>query len=156
MGFSRHEYWSGLPCHPQGSSPQSFSLLHWQGGSLQLTPPGKPNIGVHMSFSIMVFSGYMPSSGIVGSYDSFRSFSGGARVGESACQRRRHKRHRFDPWVGKIPCWKKWQPTPVFVPGESHGQRILAHCSPWGHKESDLTAHTHTLYTVCSYCLFCI
>jgi len=55
-----------VACHPQGSSPRCFSLLHWQGGSLQLTPPGKPNIGVYMSFSIMVFSGYMPSRGILG------------------------------------------------------------------------------------------
>ena len=36
-----------------------------------------------------------------------------------ACQCRRHKRHGFNPWVGKIPCRKKWQPTPVFLPGES-------------------------------------
>ena len=78
-----------VACHPQGSSPQCFSLLHSQGGSLQLTPPGKPNIGVYMSFSIMVFSGYMPSRGIVGSYDSFRSFSGGASGKEPTCQCRR-------------------------------------------------------------------
>ena len=45
---------------------------------------------------------------------------------ESACQCRRH---RLDPWVRKIPWERKWQPTPVFVPGESHGQRILAGCS---------------------------
>ena len=38
---------------------------------------------------------------------------------------------------------KKWQPTAVFLPGESHGQRSLADCSPWGHKESDTTDHTH-------------
>ena len=40
----------------------------------------------------------------------------------------------FDPWVGKIPWRRKWQPTPVFLPGESHGQRSLAGCSPWGCK----------------------
>ena len=43
-----------------------------------------------------------------------------------ACQCRRHKRCRFDPWVGKIPWRTAWQPTPVFLPGESHGQRSLA------------------------------
>ena len=59
---------------------------------------------------------------------------------ESACQCRRCRRHRFNPWVGKIPWRKKWQSTPVFLPGESHGQRILAGYSPWGHKESDMTA----------------
>ena len=37
----------------------------------------------------------------------------------------RCKRHGFDPWVGKIPYRKAWQPTPVFLPGESHGERSL-------------------------------
>ena len=56
-----------------------------------------------------------------------------------ACQCRRPKRHRFNSWVRKIPWKKKWQPTPVFLPGESHGQRSLVGYSPWGHKESDTT-----------------
>ena len=34
-------------------------------------------------------------------------------------------RPRFKPWVGKIPWRRKWQPTPVFLPGKSHGQRRL-------------------------------
>ena len=50
---------------------------------------------------------------------------------ESACQCRRR---RFHPWVGKIPWRRKWQPTLVFLPGKSHGQRNLADNSPWGHK----------------------
>ena len=40
----------------------------------------------------------------------------------------------FDPWVGKTPWRRKWQPTPVFLPGESRGQRSLVGYSPWGHK----------------------
>ena len=44
------------------------------------------------------------------------------------------RRPRFDPWVRKIPWRRKWQPTPVFLPGESHGQRSLAGYSPWGHR----------------------
>ena len=40
--------------------------------------------------------------------------------------------HEFDPWVGKISWRRAWQPTPVSLPGESHGQRSLAGCSPWG------------------------
>ena len=48
----------------------------------------------------------------------------------------------FDPWVGKIPWGRKWQPTPVFLPGESHGQRSLVGSSPSGHKESDMTEVT--------------
>ena len=46
--------------------------------------------------------------------------------------------------VGKI-LWKRaWQPTPVFLLGESPGQRSLVGCSPWVHKESDVTEYTHT------------
>ena len=56
-------------------------------------------------------------------------------------------RPRFNPWVSKISWRLEWLPTPVFLPGESHGQRSLVGCSPWGHKESDMTewlTHTHT------------
>ena len=44
-----------------------------------------------------------------------------------------------DPWVRKMAWRKEWQPTPVFLPGKSHGQRNLEGYSPWGHKESDTT-----------------
>ena len=43
----------------------------------------------------------------------------------------------FDPWVRKIPWRRKWQPTPIFLPGEFLGQRSLTGYSPWGPKESD-------------------
>ena len=46
---------------------------------------------------------------------------GGARGKEPSCQWRRCKRCRFNPWVGKIPWRRAWQPTPLFLPGESHG-----------------------------------
>ena len=71
-----------------------------------------------------------------------RDFSGGASSKESACQCRRYKRLRSDPWVGKIPWRRKWQLTPVFFPGKSHGQRSLMSYSPWGLKESDMTTAT--------------
>ena len=51
---------------------------------------------------------------------------------------RRHRRCWFHPWIGKIPWRRKWQPTPVFLLGISHGQRSLEDCrsySPQGHKE---------------------
>ena len=54
----------------------------------------------------------------------------------SACQCRRH---RFDPWVGKIPWRRKWLSTPIFSPGKSHGLRSLMCYSPWGCKELDMT-----------------
>jgi len=44
---------------------------------------------------------------------------------ESACQCRRHRRYGFNPYVGKIPWRRKWQPTPLFLPGKSHGQWSL-------------------------------
>ena len=50
---------------------------------------------------------------------------------------------RFDPLVGKIPWRRKWQPTPVFLPGEPHGPRSLVGYSSRGHKESDTTERLH-------------
>ena len=52
------------------------------------------------------------------------------------------KRHGFDPWVGKIPWRMAKQPTPVFLPGESHGQRSPAGYSASGRKELDMTEVT--------------
>ena len=66
-------------------------------------------------------------------------FPGDISGKEPACQCGRHKRHRFDPWLGKIPWRRVWQHAPVFLPVESHEQRSLAGYSPWGRKESDMT-----------------
>ena len=52
---------------------------------------------------------------------------------ESACQCRKHKRHGFDPWVRKISWGRKWQATPVFLPGKFHGQRSLVGSQRVGH-----------------------
>ena len=62
-------------------------------------------------------------------------FPGGTSGKEPSCQCRRYKRLGFNPWIGKIPWKRAWQPTPVFLPGESHGQRRLAGCGPQGRKE---------------------
>ena len=53
-----------------------------------------------------------------------------------------NRRHRFDPWVGKIPWRRAWQPTPLFLPGEPHRQRCLAGSGPQGHTELDTTEGT--------------
>ena len=71
------------------------------------------------------------------------SFPGDASSKEPACQCRRHRRLGFDLWVGKIPWRKAWQPTPVFLLGESHGQKNLADYSPQGRTESDMTEATY-------------
>ena len=64
----------------------------------------------------------------------------------------------FDPWVRKIIWRREWQPTPVLLPGESHGQKSLVGYSPRGHKELDMAGHlTHghrnsqTYYVAASY-----
>ena len=50
--------------------------------------------------------------------------------------------HGFDPWVRKSPRRRAWQPTAVFMPGKTHGQRSLAGYSPWSRKELDRTEAT--------------
>ena len=59
-----------------------------------------------------------------------RGFPGGTSGKTHACQFRRPNRWKFDPQIGKIPWRRAWQPTPVFLPGESHTQRSLAGYSP--------------------------
>ena len=59
-------------------------------------------------------------------------------VKEPACQCRRQD-VSFNPWVGKIPWRRAWLPTPVFFPGDSHGQRGQVGYCPLGRRESDTT-----------------
>ena len=70
-------------------------------------------------------------------------FLGSTSGKESACQCERRRRGRFNPWVRKIPWRRKWQPTPVFLPGKFHEPRRLVGYSPWGHRESDTTEQLH-------------
>jgi len=64
------------------------------------------------------------------------TFPGGARGKECICLCSRHTRYRFDPWVGKIPWRREWQPTPVFLMENPHGQRSLVGYSPRGLKDT--------------------
>ena len=118
------------------------------------------NIGVRVSFGIMVFLlVYDPGVGLM-SHVAVLGFPSGTSGKEPAANSDHRvaksqtwlsdwtelKRLRFNPWVGKIPWRRAWQPTPAFLPGESHGQRSLAGYSPRGHTKSDLTeAAEHTL-----------
>ena len=61
---------------------------------------------------------------------------------ESACQCMRYRRCGFHPWFRKIPWRRRWQPTPVLLLRESHGQRSLVGYNPQGHKELDMTKET--------------
>ena len=70
---------------------------------------------------------------------------------ESTCQCRRHKRCVFDPWVRKVPWRRAWHPTPILLPGESHGQRSLAAAIVHGVTKSQavlkrLSTHTWDVY----------
>ena len=56
-----------------------------------------------------------------------------------------HRRPVFNPWVRKISWRRKWQPTPIILPGKSHGRRSLVGYIPWSHKESDTTKRLHFL-----------
>ena len=79
-----------------------------------------------------------------GPYSQSSGFSQVAQRWRIHLQWWRFKRLGFDPWVGKIPQSRKWQPTPVFLPGKFYGQMRLAGYSPWNCKEFDSTEHTHT------------
>ena len=70
------------------------------------------------------------------SLPSNSGFPGVTSHKEPTCQCRRHKRCGFDPWVSKIPWRRAWEPTSIFLSGESHGQRSLVGYSPWGHTET--------------------
>ena len=63
---------------------------------------------------------------------TFWNFPGGSSGKERTCQYKKLKRHGFHPWVRKIPWRRAWQPTTVFLPGESHRWRSLMDYSPWG------------------------
>ena len=78
---------------------------------------------LHFPILLSIGSG---SGCITGRTHKTRDFPGGTGGKEPACQCRRRKRLRFNPWVGKIPWRRAWQPTPVFLPRECHGQRSLA------------------------------
>ena len=80
-----------------------------------------------------------------------RGFSGGPSGKEPTCQGRRHQRQGFDPWVRNILWRRAWQPTPVFLHGESHGQRSLEGYSPQEsqgvrHDLSNLALSIHQCY----------
>ena len=77
---------------------------------------------------------------------------GGTSGKESACQCRRHKRRELNPWVRKIPRRRAWQPTSVFLPGESHEQRNLAGYTVQGVAKSQTPLKQ--LSTQCSTCTF--
>ena len=84
----------------------------------------------------------LPTELLLETADLLMGFSGGISGKEPTYQCRRLKRPTFHPYVGKMPWRRAWQPTPVFLPGEFHGERSLVGYSPWGHKELGTTEVT--------------
>ena len=137
MGRRRHLGWEQVP-------PESTT------GDLD------PGLSEGASLGFQVDSTCQPQGGKLGKQDTRPEGSelhvgskdvwglpGGASGKELACQCRRHERHGFNPWVGKIPWRRAWQPMAVFLPGKFHGQRSLGGYGPWGLKEPGTTGHAH-------------
>ena len=103
---------------------------------MDFSPPG-PSIHGIFQASILEWGA------VRGYYPNIWGIPGGTVIKNLPCQCRRH---RFDPWVGKIPWKRGWLPHCSILPGEFQGQRSLAGYNPWGHKELETTEQlsTHT------------
>ena len=89
-------------------------------GSAEQIYSGKWIWGICLIYSLRGLNlPLMPLRRLISKLRCLMDFPGGTRTKEPACQCRKHKRCRFNPWVGKIPWRRSWQPTPVFLPGES-------------------------------------
>ena len=132
MGLSWQEYWSGLPFSSprdlpdpviQPVSPEPLALS--QANSLPLSHVRNPKKDFMKPWNPLewqptpLFSGFLAT--LVGGSESKVSVCNAGDL-------------RFNPWVGKISWRRKWQPTPVFLPGKSHGWRSPVGYSPWGHR----------------------
>ena len=127
-------------------SPTALICLFFQRGIHYSSPsiPSRPKLLIsprpfllgrrnHQTCVITDLSSSINSQGLKG-------FPGGSEV-KAVCPQ--CGRPGFNPWVRKIPWRRKWQPTPVFLPGESRGRRSLVGYGPWGHKETDMTEWLH-------------
>ena len=124
--------WASLVTQLVNNPPAMWETWVW---SLGWEDPLKKGKATHSS--ILAWKLYSPwghkDSDTTESLSLF-IFPGGSEVNSVCLQCRKP---RFDPWVRKIPWWRKWQPTPVFLPGGSHGRRSLVGYSPQDCKELD-------------------
>ena len=129
-----HYFWSS-PCtvgiiistmftNKEAEAPSCY-MIGPRSGSREMAEPG-------FTPSLWVAHSRMPTPvrRLRGRKDESLGLWGGASGKEPTCQRRRHKRHGFDPWVGKIPWRRAWRPTPLFLSRESCGQRSLVGYNP--------------------------
>ena len=149
MGFPSKN--TGVDCHIWNPH-----LLHWQADFLSPSHLGKlnPLIQPFIFCDVSILRALLHLSQV----NWLISFSviAGASGKEPASQNRRHKRHRFDPWIGKIPWRRAWQPTPEFLPRESPwmeepGKLQSIMSQRVGHDWSDLP---HTLFQIVKFSNF--
>ena len=117
--FFFHSFW-----HSENTSIGSFVFVHMPLRLLVFS------VWFFYVCSDWVISTVLSLSSLISFCHSAVDFPGGVSGKEPACQCRRRKRCRFHAWIRKIPWRRTWRPTPVFLPGESHGQRSLAGFSP--------------------------
>ena len=142
-----------LPVQPwAGSNNTSNKLSLLRIPSTPSEPQARVILRIKKNPALHLFgplcSGHEFKPELLNDLDGVKAYLGGSDGKEPAC---RHRRPRFDPWVRKILWRRQWQPTPVFLPGESHGQRILAGYNPWGRKESDTTERLTLLLSCTSH-----
>ena len=138
QGQATHQ---GFPHHPRRHlQPSDTALAGPLAGLESASRAGCPRTGWHWSQRPQ--SAMQETKALISAVTG--ESRGGSRAAAPGCGFSRGTRDRFNPWVGKIPWSRKWQSTPVFLPGESHGQRSLAGFSLWDCKELDTTEHAHT------------
>ena len=137
-------YWMSLCLLGSPGLPQQWSS-HVYGGFLWLSP-GRSDSSAHRGTSYQKGNAAwfkrnvawcnMVGIKVLGSIDSVTTLKGASLIAQTL----KNLPAIQETWVGKIPWRRAWQPTPVFLPWKSHGQRSMAGYSPWGPKESDTTA----------------
>ena len=129
----------GLACCDSWGHKESDTTerLNWTELNWMLWNLADNHAGYSLTFEFQINKKYIFSISI-----SQLDFPGGASGKEPTGQCRRHKRRGFDPWVRKIPWKRAWKPTPVALPGESHGQRSMWSFSSRGRREVDGTEAT--------------
>ena len=126
LGFSRQEHWSGLPCpspmHESESESEGTQSCPTLSDPMDCSPPGSSVYGMFQA-RVLEWGGRKAQLFLL-SRDTL-VFPKTSQVGQWLRIFLQSRRHWFNPWVGKIPQGRKWQPTPIFLPGKSHGQRSL-------------------------------
>ena len=146
VGFSRHEYW--LPCPPLGHlpdpgiKPKSLVSLALADRFFPTTPPGKPcylhDFGKFFNASVFQSAKWNINSSTLAWRIPWTEEPGGLQSMGLL-----RVRHDWATSLSLFTHWRrKWQPTPVFLPGESQGRGSLVGCRLWGRKESDTTEAT--------------